>query len=85
MAANIKSMGADAGSTAYPESLGHVDGLSSVMESMAAETRAPVKLLDDEASLLRVQAEIKELLSKDASGRPRSFDDILQLMERPAF
>lgn len=79
-------MGADAGSTmANPESLGRVDGLSSIMESMAAEPRAPVKLLDDEASLLRVQAEIKELLSKDASGRPRSFDDVLQLMEQPGF
>lgn len=85
-AANIRSMGADAGSTqANPESLGRVDGLSSIMESMAAEPRAPVKLLDDEASLLRVQAEIKELLSKDASGKPRSFDDVLQLLEQPGF
>lgn len=86
VAANIRSMGADAGSTmANPESLGRVDGLSSIMESVVAEPKAPVKLLDDEASLLRVQAEIKELLSKDASGKPRSFDDILQLMDKPAF
>lgn len=79
-------MGADAGSSlANPEGLGKVEGLSSIVEPAVAEGRAPVKLLDDEERLLRVQSEIKELLSKDPSGRPCSFDDVLAMMKKPDY
>ena len=86
LAANLRSVGADIGSTeaGRDAGLGPIDGMSSIMET-AADQRAPVKLIDDEANLLRVQGEIKELLSKDPSGKPRTFDDILPLMGKPVF
>mgnify|MGYP000321106059 CR=1 FL=1 len=63
-----------------------MDGLSSIMEQPVAESKEPIRLLDDEARLLSVQEEIKVLINKDpTSGRPTSFEDVLQMMEKPDF
>ena len=56
------------------------------MEQPVADSKEPIRLLDDEARLLSVQEEIKVLINKDpTSGRPTSFEDVLQMMEKPDF
>ena len=54
------------------------------MERSVAEAKATASLMDD-GDYLRVQAEIKELLRTDQSGKPTTFDDLLQMMGKPRF
>jgi hypothetical protein len=50
--------------------------------SVIGEERTVPKLIDSQDSL-RVQGVIKELLREGPGGKPRTFDDLLQLMGKP--
>ena len=77
-AANIRSLAGDVGSSqvSRDDKLGKVEGLSSIMEKSAIEGKEQPQLLDD-GDYLRVQADIKELLRVNKSGKPTTFDDLL--------
>ena len=82
-AINAKSREAEFGSSAV-DTVGQVDGLSSIMGRSSKENKVPPKLMDDESDQLRVNAEIKELLRHN-NGRRTGFDDLLQMMGKPGF
>jgi hypothetical protein len=82
-AINAKSREAEFGSSAV-DTVGQVDGLSSIMGRSSKENKVPPKLMDDESDQLRVNAEIKELL-RHTNGKRTGFDDLLQMMGKPGF
>lgn len=87
-AANIKSIGGDAGSSAVGKEaeLGDVAGMSSIMDQPAKGDSDPAKgRLIDAGDTLAVMAAVKELLRQGPSGKPTTFDDLLVQMGKPKF
>jgi hypothetical protein len=86
IAANIKSIGGEVGSSEFSrdEKLGKIAGLSSIMDRSVHEDKVMPLLIDDGDSL-RIQEEIKELLRTGPTGKPTTFDDLLQLMGAAKF